>query len=136
MQLSWIQVSTFSAPGRPARCGPLAVMTNKGYSRRTALRTAAVGAATGALTLAAGGPSAQTGGRRGTTTFVIVTGASGTPGGIDALALRGYRTVGVALPGHGATDGQFASDYQCPQDPVSLATRPSPMAGVGLDAYT
>lgn len=100
------------------------------------MRTAAVGAATGALTLAAGGPSAQAGGRRGTTTFVIVTGASGTPGGIDALALRGYRTVGVALPGHGATDGQFAGDYQCPQDPVSLATRPSPMAGVGLDAYT
>jgi pimeloyl-ACP methyl ester carboxylesterase len=74
--------------------------------------------------------------KRGTTTFVVVTGASGSPGGIDALSLRGYRTVGVPLPGHGATDAQFAVDYQCPQDPASLATRPSPMAGVGLDAYT
>jgi pimeloyl-ACP methyl ester carboxylesterase len=42
----------------------------------------------------------------------------------------------VDLPGHRATDAQFALDYQCPQDPTSLATRPSPMAGVGLDAYT
>ena len=135
VQLSWIQVSTFSAPGRTARCGPLAVMANKKHSRRTALRTAAVGAVTGGLTLATSGPNAQAGGRRGTTTFVIVTGASGTPGGIDALSLRGHRTVGVALPGHGAAGGQFALDYQCPQDPVSLATRSSPMAGVGLDAY-
>jgi pimeloyl-ACP methyl ester carboxylesterase len=67
---------------------------------------------------------------------VVVTGASGTPGGIDALSLRGHRTVGVDLPGHRATDAQFALDYQCPQDLASLATRPSPMAGVGLDAYT
>jgi pimeloyl-ACP methyl ester carboxylesterase len=96
------------------------------------LRTAAVA---GGLTLAVSGPNAQAGGRRGTTTFVIVTGASGTPGGIDALSLRGHRTVGVALPGHGAPDAQFTIDYQCPQDPGSLATRPSPMAGVGLDAY-
>ena len=44
--------------------------------------------------------------------IVIVTGASGTPGGIDALSLLGHRTVGVALPGHGATDAQFALDYQ------------------------
>jgi pimeloyl-ACP methyl ester carboxylesterase len=110
-------------------------MANKEHSRRTALRTAAVGTVTGGLTLATSGPNARAGGRRGTTTFVVVTGASGTPGGIDALSLRGHRTVGVALPGHGAADGQFARDYQCPQDPVSLATRPSPMAGVGLDAY-
>ena len=106
-------------------------MTN--YSRRTALRVGTVGAAAGGLTLAAGG-NAQA--RPGTTTFVVVTGASGTPGGIDALSMRGHRTVGVGLPGHGATDAQFAHDYQCPQDPASLATRPSPMAGVGLDAYT
>ena len=112
-------------------------MTNTRHSRRTALRAAAVGATAGGLTLATGGTSAQArNGRRGTTTFVIVTGASGTPGGIDALSLRGHRTVGVELPGHRATDAQFALDYQCPQDPVSLATRPSPMAGVGLDAYT
>ncbi|MET1071779.1 MAG: alpha/beta fold hydrolase [Umezawaea sp.] len=111
-------------------------MTNSRHSRRTVLRAAAIGAAAGGLTLAGGGTTAQARrGRGGTTTFVIVTGASGTPGGIDALSLRGHRTVGVDLPGHGATDAQFAHDYQCPQDPASLATRPSPMAGVGLDAY-
>lgn len=112
-------------------------MTNTRHSRRTALHAAAVGAAAGGVTLVTGGATAQARhGRRGTTTFVIVTGASGTPGGIDALSLRGHRTVGVDLPGHRATDAQFALDYQCPQDPASLATRPSPMAGVGLDAYT
>ncbi|GAA3463954.1 alpha/beta fold hydrolase [Saccharothrix longispora] len=111
-------------------------MTNSSYSRRTALRAAAAGAAASGLTLAGGGAAARAGGRRGTTTFVVVTGASGTPGGIDALSLRGHRTVGVPLPGHRATDAQFAVDYQCPQDAASLATRPSPMAGVGLDAYT
>jgi pimeloyl-ACP methyl ester carboxylesterase len=112
-------------------------MTNPRYSRRTALRAAAAGAAVGGITLAAGGAPAQAEhGRRGTTTFVIVTGASGTPGGIDALSLRGHRTVGVSLPGHDVTDAQYALDYQCPQDAASLATRPSPMAGVGLDAYT
>jgi pimeloyl-ACP methyl ester carboxylesterase len=101
------------------------------------LRTAAVAAVAGGVTLAAGGTTAHARGRRtGTTTFVVVTGASGTPGGIDALSLRGHRTVGVNLPGHGVTDTQFALDYQCPQDMASLATRPSPMAGVGLDAYT
>jgi pimeloyl-ACP methyl ester carboxylesterase len=89
----------------------------------------------GGLTLA-GGTTAQAGVRRhGTTTFVVVTGASGTPGGIGALSLRGHRTVGVDLPGHRGTDAQFAVDYQCPQDPASLSTRPSPMGGVGLDAY-
>ncbi|WP_447007339.1 alpha/beta fold hydrolase [Saccharothrix isguenensis] len=108
-------------------------MTNSRHSRRTALRAAAVA---GGYTLTTGGTAAQArNGRRGTTTFVVVTGASGTPGGIDALSLRGHRTVGVDLPGHGATDAQFALDYQCPQDPASLAIRPSPMAGVGLDAY-
>jgi pimeloyl-ACP methyl ester carboxylesterase len=112
-------------------------MTKTTHSRRKALRAAAVGAAAGGLTLAAGGATAQAGGRRrGTTTFVVVTGASGTPGGLDSLSLRGYRTVGVGLPGHRATDAQFALDYQCPQDFASLATRPSPMAGIGLDAYT
>ncbi|MCT2581893.1 alpha/beta fold hydrolase [Actinophytocola gossypii] len=108
-------------------------MTN--YSRRTALLAGTIGATAGGLTLAGGGAQAGRG-RRGTTTFVVVTGASGTPGGVDELSLRGHRTVGVGLPGHGATDAQFAHDYQCPQDPASLATRPSPMAGVGLDAYT
>ncbi|MEV6906005.1 alpha/beta hydrolase [Amycolatopsis sp. NPDC051071] len=112
-------------------------MTNTRHSRRTALRAAAAGTAAGGLTLAEGGSTAQArNGRGSTTTFVIVTGASGTPGGIDALSLRGHRTVGVDLPGHRATDAQFALDYQCPQDPASLATRPSPMAGIGLDAYT
>ena len=108
-------------------------MTNTEHSRRTVVRAAAVA---GGLTLAGVGTTAQARSRKGgTTTFVIVTGASGTPGGIDALSLRGHRTVGVDLPGHRATDAQFALDYQCPQDPASLATRPSPMAGIGLDAY-
>jgi pimeloyl-ACP methyl ester carboxylesterase len=110
-------------------------MTNTRHSRRTALRAAAVGAAAGGLALAAGGTVQAGQRRRGTTTFVIVTGASGTPGGINDLSLRGHRTVGVDLPGHGVTDAQFAIDYQCPQDPASLATRPSPMAGIGLDHY-
>ncbi|WP_103336262.1 alpha/beta fold hydrolase [Amycolatopsis sp. CA-126428] len=111
-------------------------MTKTRHSRRTALRAAALGVTAGGLTLAGGGAMAQARTGRGrTTTFVVVTGASGNPGGIDALSLRGHRTVGVDLPGHRATDAQFALDYQCPQDPASLATRPSPMAGVGLDAY-
>jgi pimeloyl-ACP methyl ester carboxylesterase len=104
-------------------------MTN--YSRRTALTGLGAAVAGGLVA----GPAEAAGRRRGTTTFVVVTGASGTPGGIDALSLRGFRTVGVDLPGHRGTDPQFALDYQCPQDPASLATRPSPMAGVGLDAY-
>lgn len=99
------------------------------------MRAAAATVATGGLMAASGTTASARGRGRGTTTFVVVTGASGTPGGIDALSLRGHRTVGVELPGHGATDAQFAHDYQCPQDPASLATRPSPLAGVGLDAY-
>ncbi len=131
-------MSTFAAPAGAARRGLLDGMTTTRHSRRTALRAAAAGAATGGLALATGGRGAGAAGRRGrgTATFVVVTGASGTPGGIDALSLRGHRTVGVDLPGHGAGDPQFALDYQCPQDPASLATRPSPMAGIGLDDYT
>lgn len=113
-------------------------MTNTKHSRRTALRAAAVGAAAGGLALTAGGTAQAGHGRPGsgrTTTFVIVTGASGTPGGINALSLLGHRTVGVELPGHRSTDAQFALDYQCPQDPESLATRPSPMADIGLDDF-
>ncbi|OZM74375.1 alpha/beta hydrolase [Amycolatopsis antarctica] len=117
-----------------------------GHSRRTALRAAAVAGTAGALGLTVGGTAggtaghtagatAGTGGRRGTTTFVIVTGASGSPGGINDLALRGHRTVGVDLPGHRLSDGQFTLDYQAPQDLTSLATRPSPMRDVGLDDF-
>ena len=72
---------------------------------------------------------------RRTTTFVIVTGAGGTPGGINELSLRGHRTVAVDLPGHGPADGQFDASYQAPQDLDTFATRPSPMAGIGLDSY-
>ncbi|WP_440902372.1 alpha/beta fold hydrolase [Actinosynnema sp.] len=105
-------------------------MAKTGMSRRTALRA---GAVAGGAALAGGGAAGRS--RGGVTTFVVVTGASGAPGGIDALSLRGHRTVGVPLPGHRATDAQFALDHQCPQDPASLATRPSPLAGIGLDDY-
>lgn len=111
-------------------------MSNTKHPRRSALRAVATGAAAGGLTFAGEGSARALGRRWGTTTFVTVSGASGMPGGIDALSLRGHRTVGVTLPGHGTTDAQYALDYQCPQRPESLATRPSPMAGVGLDEFT
>ena len=73
--------------------------------------------------------------RGGVTTFVIVTGASGTPGGLNDLGLRGHRSVGVDLPGHAVNGGQFALDYQAPQNLLSMAFRPSPMRGIGLDHF-
>lgn len=114
-------------------------------SRRAALRTLAMGSVGTGFAVAGGaacamgrdepaGPGVRRRGRA-PTTFVVVGGASGTPGGINELALRGHRSVAVDLPGHRATDGQFALDYQCPQDAASLATRPSPMAGITLDDF-
>lgn len=106
------------------------------HSRRAALRAATVAGAAGAAGLATGGTATARGrADRGPVTFVVVTGASGSPGGINDLSLRGHRTVGVDLPGHGLADGQFTLDYQAPQDHRSLATRPSPMRGIGLDDF-
>ncbi|MBU2665002.1 lysophospholipase [Actinoplanes bogorensis] len=81
-------------------------------------------------------PAAAAGGsRRAVTTIVIVTGANGSAAGDAELTLRGHRTVGVELPGHGPGDGQFRRSYQAPQDLAALATERSPMAGVTLDDY-
>ncbi|NUR91987.1 MAG: alpha/beta hydrolase [Nonomuraea sp.] len=68
------------------------------------------------------------------TTFVFVTGANGVAAGDPELTLRGHRTVGVELPGHGAAE-QFSLAYQAPQNLAELATRPSPVSGVTLDDY-
>ncbi|WP_050998168.1 alpha/beta fold hydrolase [Saccharomonospora marina] len=111
-------------------------MSNLKHPRRSALRAAATAAAAGGLTVAGDATARARAASRVTPTFVTVSGAGGMPGGIDQLALRGHRTVGVSLPGHSVTDPQFALDYQCPQQPESLATRPSPMAGIGLDEFT
>lgn len=68
------------------------------------------------------------------TTFVFVTGSNGVATDDAELTLRGHRTVGVSLPGHGPEE-QFHHAYQAPQDLAKLATIPSPMAGVTLDDY-
>ncbi|MFB9200806.1 alpha/beta fold hydrolase [Nonomuraea spiralis] len=68
------------------------------------------------------------------TTFVFVTGANGVAMGDPELTLRGHRTVGVELPGHGPAE-QFGLAYQAPQDLGTLAAAPSPVSGVTLDDY-
>ncbi|MFI0419381.1 alpha/beta fold hydrolase [Spongiactinospora sp. 9N601] len=98
------------------------------FSRRTALKSAAVAGATGAGGIAAGR------GRR-VTTYVFVTGANGGLSADAELALRGHRTVAVELPGHSATDEQFRPAYQVPQDAQALATAPSAMAEITLADY-
>jgi pimeloyl-ACP methyl ester carboxylesterase len=99
-----------------------------GTPRRQVLQGAALTAVA-----AVGGSAPQLTSRRGrVTTYVIVAGANGGPGGDAELTLRGHRTVGVSLPGRG---GQFRRSYQAPQDLRALATEPSPMAGITLDDY-
>jgi pimeloyl-ACP methyl ester carboxylesterase len=104
---------------------------------RTITRRGLLGAAAGA-TVAVATPAAAPARRRAArpvTTFVLVAGANGGPGGDAELTLRGHRTVGVEFPGHGAGAGQFRRSYQAPQDLAALATEPSPMAGVTLDDF-
>ena len=101
-----------------------------GLTRRGVLGGAAALTSAAAMVGAEGHP-----GRRGITTIVIVTGANGGAGGDGELTLRGHRTVGVELPGHGIGDGQFRLAYQCPQNMAALATERSPMAGITLDDY-
>jgi pimeloyl-ACP methyl ester carboxylesterase len=72
--------------------------------------------------------------RKEVTTYVFVTGSNGVASGDNELPLRGHRTVGVNLPGHGPEE-QFHLAYQAPQDLAKLAAIPSPMAGVTLDDY-
>ncbi|MCY1139420.1 alpha/beta fold hydrolase [Actinoplanes sp. Pm04-4] len=72
---------------------------------------------------------------REVTTIVLVTGANGSPSGDAELTLRGHRTVGIELPGHGPASGQFRRAYQSPQNLAALATERSPMAGITLDDY-
>lgn len=106
------------------------------HTRRGALRGALViGTATTAL--AATGMSARAaGGRgRGPTTIVFVTGANGGASNEPELVLRGHRALGVDLPGHESTAGQFDVSYQAPQDLEALAARPSPVAGHTLADY-
>ncbi|MGW4794636.1 alpha/beta fold hydrolase [Nonomuraea sp. NPDC004297] len=98
-------------------------------TRRTAFQLAAAGAGTAAASTAASAVK-----RKDVTTFVFVTGSNGSAGGDAELTLRGHRTVGVNLPGHGPED-QLHRAYQAPQDLATLATLPSPMAGVTLDDY-
>ncbi|RBQ17405.1 alpha/beta hydrolase [Spongiactinospora rosea] len=100
------------------------------FSRRTALKSAAVVAGV----TGAGGVAAGRAGRR-VTTYVFVTGANGGLSADAELVLRGHRTVAVELPGHLATDEQFRSAYQVPQDTEALATAPSVMAKITLDDY-
>ncbi|WP_246064124.1 alpha/beta hydrolase [Nonomuraea longispora] len=100
-------------------------------SRRKMFQFAAV-AGTSAATATASASIAPR--RKEVTTFVFVTGANGTASGDDELAMRGHRSVGVSLPGHGPAE-QFSRAYQTPQDLNKLATMPSPVAGVTLDDY-
>jgi pimeloyl-ACP methyl ester carboxylesterase len=107
-------------------------MADRAHTRRNLLRTAAVA---GVAATAVAAPTAAAAKRRGTPTFVFVSGASGGPSGEPELTLRGYRTVGVELPGHGLADAQYDASYQAPQDLEAFARKPSPMAGVTLDDY-
>ncbi|MFI7609829.1 alpha/beta hydrolase [Nonomuraea terrae] len=99
-------------------------------TRRTALQLAA---ATGAGTVtAAVAPKARR--KKDVTTYVFVSGSNGVASTDPELTMRGHRTVGVSLPGHGPEE-QFHVAYQAPQDLETLAKLPSPVAGVTLDDY-
>jgi pimeloyl-ACP methyl ester carboxylesterase len=85
-------------------------------------------AGVGAMVAGSGGP-------RRVTTFLFVTGSNGGTSGDGELSLRGHRTAGVELPGHGSDTMQFRLAYQAPQDLAALAAEPSAMAGITLDDY-
>jgi pimeloyl-ACP methyl ester carboxylesterase len=95
-------------------------------TRRTAFQLAAAAGA--------GATATSMTKRKEVTTFVFVTGSNGVASGDAELTLRGHRTVGVSLPGHGPED-QLHVAYQAPQDLAKLAALPSTMAGVTLDDY-
>ncbi len=96
------------------------------HTRRKAITVAGLTGLTGIATAS----SAAAGERRGVPTFVFAAGANGVSGVPNELVLRGYRCVGVDLPGQRPTDAQFRLSYQAPQDLAAFATEPSPLAGV------
>ncbi|MQA09673.1 MAG: alpha/beta fold hydrolase [Pseudonocardiaceae bacterium] len=103
------------------------------HTRRSALRGASV---VGMAAMASTAPATVASARnRGPTTFVFVAGSNGSASNEPELAMRGHRTVGVNLPGHEVTSGQFRAAYQAPQDLDALATAPSPVAGTTLRDY-
>ncbi|MEV0615564.1 alpha/beta hydrolase [Nonomuraea sp. NPDC050404] len=99
-------------------------------TRRTAFRLAATGAGAAVAASSVVGPAKK----KDVTTYVFVTGSNGVAASDPELTMRGHRTVGVNLPGHGPEE-QFHIAYQAPQDLKKLATLPSPVAGVTLDDY-
>ncbi len=109
-----------------------------GYTRRGLMRTAAVAAGAAAVTAGSASAASASGGRSGAPTFVLVNGTCASSQWWAALnrelGLRGYRTIGVDLPGHGV-EGHFPVAYQAPQDLEALATVPSPLADVTIEDY-
>jgi pimeloyl-ACP methyl ester carboxylesterase len=114
------------------------------YTRRRLMGTAAVAAGavavTGGLAVATDAYAADqpTRGRTGVPTFVLLHGTCSSSlywaGLTPELALRGYRTIAVDLPGHGR-EANFPLAYQAPQDLEALATEPSPLAQITLQDY-
>ncbi|WP_020669440.1 alpha/beta fold hydrolase [Amycolatopsis nigrescens] len=101
------------------------------HPRRTVLKAAPlVGAAIAPGPAVASAATERHRPRRGVTTFVFAAGANGGSGIPNELPQRGYRCVGVDLPGHRVTDDQFRPSYQAPQNLEAFATERSPLAGV------
>ncbi|MGH4026426.1 MAG: alpha/beta fold hydrolase [Pseudonocardiaceae bacterium] len=73
-----------------------------------------------------------------TATFVLVSGLGGTSFGwaplTRELALQGYRSLALDLPGHGL-DAVLPLSYQAPQDLPAFATARSPLADFTLQDY-
>jgi pimeloyl-ACP methyl ester carboxylesterase len=108
-----------------------------GQTRRGFLRVAAMGTGAGitGLLAAPAVKPAYAAGKDQQPTFVFVAGSNGIAAAPPELALLGYRSVAVELPGHGPQDGQFPVSYQAPQDLRAFARMRSPMAGVRLDDF-
>ncbi|WP_253911159.1 alpha/beta fold hydrolase [Streptomyces sp. CNQ-509] len=110
-------------------------------SRRFALRGLAASAGGAALAAGVGTGTARAAGagrrRDGVRTYVLVhgthsAGAFWTEIGRE-LALRGHRVVAVDQPLHGTE--RFVPEAYQTQDLAALATEPSPVAALNLDAF-